>query len=191
MRPTLRFACALLIIGITGFFPGQAWADLRLTAFGGLTHVDDANKRTIGGAVTFGGLIGLEVEAARAWLGSFDGVPSIDVDAHLTTVMGNFVVRLPTGPLQPYGTAGVGTASVTGEVTVPGLGRLVSATARDVAWNIGGGLYLLPTPNFGLRADVRHFQTGDVSWNNIPGIGDLPLPKFDFWRATVGATFKF
>lgn len=191
MRPTHRFACALVIIVITGFFPAHARADLRLTAFGGLTRVDEANKRTIGGAVTFGSLIGLEVEAARAWLGSFDGVPSIDVDAHLTTVMGNFVVRLPTGPLQPYGTVGVGTASVTGEVTVPGLGRLVSATARDVAWNIGGGLYLMPAPNFGLRADVRHFQTGDVTWDNIPGIGDLPLPKFDFWRATVGATLKF
>jgi hypothetical protein len=53
---------------------------------------------------------------------------------------------------------------------------------------------LFPTSNFGLRGDIRRFQTGDLSWDDITGIGgldDIPLPKVDFWRATAGLTFKF
>jgi hypothetical protein len=74
---------------------------------------------------------------------------------------------------------------------VPLLGNVVSASAQDVAWNVGGGVYLFPSETIGLRADVRRFQTGDLSWENIRGLGDLPLPTLDFWRATVGVTLKF
>jgi opacity protein-like surface antigen len=105
--------------------------------------------------------------------------------------MANAVVRAPLGPIQPYGSAGVGIVRVTGDLNVPFVGSVLSASAQDVGWNIGGGVYLLPTPNLGVRADVRRFQTGDIEWDDITGIGDLPLPKFDFWRATVGLTFKF
>ena len=104
----------------------------------------------------------------------------------MTTYMGNLVCALPTGPIQPYGSAGVGVVRVTGSLDVPFLGDVVSASAQDVGWNVGGGVYLFPAPNIGLRADVRRFQTGDVSWEDIAGIGDLPLPKLDFWRATAG-----
>ena len=171
--------------------PVTASADLRATAFGGATKINDTNKGTIGAAVTFGGLLGVEFEAARIFLGSVENVDVVDVKANLTTYMGNLVVRLPTGPIQPYGSAGVGIVRVTGDVNVPFLGNVISASAGDVGWNIGGGVYLLPTPNVGFRADVRRFQTGDVSWEDLADIGDLPLPKFDFWRATAGITFKF
>jgi opacity protein-like surface antigen len=100
-------------------------------------------------------------------------------------------VRLPAGPIQPYGSAGIGVVRVTGDVDVPFFGDVVSASASDVGWNIGGGVYLFPLPNFGFRADVRRFQTSDVSWEDIADIGDLPLPEFNFWRATAGVTFKF
>lgn len=171
--------------------PSTASADLRATAFGGVTRINDVNKGTFGAAVTFGGLVGIEFEAARISLGSLENVEVVDVSANLTTYMGNLVVRVPTGPIQPYGSAGVGVVRVTGDVDVPFLGNVASASAQDVGWNVGGGVYLLPSPNFGFRADVRRFQTGDVSWEDIVNIGDLPLPKFDFWRATVGITVKF
>ena len=87
--------------------------------------------------------------------------------------------------------AGAGLVRVTGSVNVPFLGNVVSASAQDVGYNVGAGVYLLPSPNFGFRADLRRFQTGAVSWEDIVNLGDLPLPKFDFWRATVGVTLKF
>ena len=191
MMRTLRFS--VLILGTVAALlqPATALADIRATAFAGTTRIEESNKGTFGAAVTLGGLIGVEFEAARILLGGLDDIDIVDVDASLTTYMGNLVVRLPTGPIQPYGSAGVGVVRVTGDVDVPFFGEVISASASDVGWNIGGGVYLFPLPNFGLRADVRRFQTGDVSWEDIADIGDLPLPKFNFWRATAGVTFKF
>ena len=191
MMRTLRFS--VLILGTVAALlqPATALADIRATAFAGTTRIEESNKGTFGAAVTLGGLIGVEFEAARILLGGLDDIDFVDVDASLTTYMGNLVVRLPTGPIQPYGSAGVGLVRVTGDVDVPFFGDIISASASDVGWNIGGGVYLFPLPNFGLRADVRRFQTGDVSWEDIADIGDLPLPKFNFWRATAGVTIKF
>jgi opacity protein-like surface antigen len=191
MMRTLRFA--VLILGTVGVLlrPAPAAADIRATAFAGATRINESNKGTFGAAVTLGGLIGVEFEAARIGLGDLANVSVVDVEANITTYMGNLVLRVPTGPIQPYGSAGVGVVRVTGNVDVPFLGDVISASAQDVGWNVGGGVYLFPTPNFGLRADVRRFQTGDVSWEDIANIGDLPLPKFDFWRATAGVTIKF
>jgi hypothetical protein len=83
---------------------------------------------------------------------------------------------------------------VSGELDVPVLGDPISVDAQDLGWNIGGGLYVLPSPNFGFRADFRRFRTGDVTFDNlldIAGLDDLPLPDFNFWRTTFGVTLKF
>lgn len=174
--------------------PARASADVRLTPFLGVTTFDEERKTTYGVALGFGGLIGLEFEAARIRLGDFEDIPLVDVSAHATSYMGNFVVRLPTGPVQPYGAVGLGVVRVTGDIDVPILGNIVSAGASDWGWNLGGGVFLFPVPNVGIRGDIRHFRTGSLSWEDVTdigGIGDLPLPELDFWRATVGVTFKF
>jgi len=168
-----------------------ASADIRGTLFGGTTRIEETNKGTFGAAVTFGGLLGVEFEAARTLLGDLASVGPVDVEASLQTYMGNLVLRAPTGPIQPYGSAGIGLVKITGDINVPFLGSVISASAQDVGWNVGGGVYLFPLPNLGFRADVRRFQTGDVEWDDITGIDDLPLPKFNFWRATAGVTLKF
>jgi opacity protein-like surface antigen len=192
-----RIPALCIRLGLAGFLvcaPVSASADVLLSGFVGSTRLDETNKTTYGGALGFGGLIGLEFEAARIQLGSFDEIPGVDVSAHATTLMGNFVVRFPAGPVQPYGTAGVGLMRITGDVDVVLAGDVISASAQDFAWNIGGGLFIFPTPNFGIRGDIRHFRTGDVILDDIPGIGgldDLPLPDFDFWRYTAGVTLKF
>jgi opacity protein-like surface antigen len=191
MGRTFRSAWILAAALAASLAPATASADLRATAFGGATRINETNKGTLGAAVTFGGLVGIEFEAARVWLGSLENIDVVDVNANLTTYMGNLVLRLPTGPIQPYASAGVGLVRVTGNVNVPFLGNVVSASAQDVGYNVGAGVYLLPSPNFGFRADLRRFQTGAVSWEDITNLGDLPLPEFDFWRATAGITFKF
>ena len=191
MTHTSRSAWILAATLAVSLAPATASADLRATAFAGATRINESNKGTLGAAVTFGGLLGIEFEAARIWLGSLENIDVVDVNANLTTLMGNLVLRLPTGPIQPYASGGVGLVRVTGNVDVPFLGNVVSASAQDVGYNIGAGVYLLPSPNVGFRADVRRFQTGAVSWKDITNLGDLPLPKFDFWRATAGITVKF
>ncbi|MBP7777232.1 MAG: outer membrane beta-barrel protein [Acidobacteria bacterium] len=184
-------ACIVAAALAAVLVPSTASADLRATAFVGSARINETNKGTFGAALTFGGLLGIEFDASRLSLGRLDNVDFVDVDASITTYMGNLVLRAPTGPIQPYASAGVGVVRATGDVSVPFAGSVISASAQDVAWNFGGGLYLLPSENFGLRADLRRFQTGDVKWTDITGFGDLPLPKFDFWRATAGVTIKF
>lgn len=191
-----RHSLALTVSSVAAvlfLLPAPGAADVRLTPFAGVTFLEDLNKPTFGAAITIGGMVSVELDAARTELGSFAEIPAVELTAHATTLMGNLVVRFP-GPIQPYVSGGAGLVRVTGSVDVPFLGSLVSASAQDVGWNVGGGIYILPTPNFGIRADVRRFQTGDLSWDeitDIEGVGDVPLPKFDFWRATAGITFKF
>ena len=183
---------------VAGFFavvtPTTAAADVLLTPFYGFSRLYEENRGTFGVTFGFGGVIGLEFDAARIQLGLEEGLPGLDLEAHATTWMGNMVVRFPTGPIQPYGSAGVGLVRVTGEVNVPVLGNPISVDAQDLGWNIGGGLYVLPSPNFGIRADFRRFRTGDVTFDNLidlVGFDDLPLPDFNFWRTTFGVTLKF
>ena len=191
MTRTHRLAWIFTAALVALFTPSPAAADLRATAFGGGTRINEKNQGTLGAAATFGGLIGVEFEVARVWLGTLAEVRAAKVDATLTSYMGNMVLRLPTGPVQPYASAGVGVVRVTGNVDVPFVGKAVSASGRDLGWNSGVGVYLFPSENFGFRADVRRFQTAEVSWENIAGIGNVALPKFNFFRATAGITLKF
>ena len=135
---------------------------------------------------------GFEFEAARTSLGELIDLPfsDFDVDAHLTTYMFNAVLRLPAGPIQPYATAGVGAVRASGSIGVPLIAG-VDVSAQNIGWNFGGGLYIVPLPFFAIRGDVRRFQTKEVSWDDIAGIGDLPLPELSYWRATAGLTVKF
>jgi opacity protein-like surface antigen len=177
--------------------PSAASADLLLTPFAGLTFVDDAGKgkTTYGASIGAGSLIGVELDVSRTQLGTFDEIPFVELQATATTVMGNLVVRVPAGPIQPYVSGGAGLIRVTGDVNVPLLGDIVSASAQDVGGNVGGGLHIFPSPNIGIRADARYFRTlGDLAWDeirDIDGLDDLPLPRVDFWRITGGITIKF
>jgi opacity protein-like surface antigen len=187
-----RFASVAVLALVVFTIPSPAAADVRLTGFGGVSFINDDSKGTYGAAIALGGLIGFEFEAARTSLGELIDLDftDFDVDAHLTTYMFNAVLRLPAGPIQPYATAGVGTVRASGSIGLP-LVAGVDVSAQNVGWNFGGGLYIVPLPFFAIRGDVRRFQTKEVSWDDIAGLGDLPLPDLSYWRATAGLTFKF
>jgi opacity protein-like surface antigen len=189
-----RFLPIILIALVAALVPIRAFADLRLTPYVGASSIGGEQKTTFGASITAGGLVSVELDASRAQLGRLVDLTVVDVSAHATTIMGNVVVRMPVGPVQPYVTGGGGLIRVTGDLNVPLVGSLFSVSAQDFGWNVGGGLYILPSDHFGVRADVRRFQTSALSWNDITGINginDIPLPKFDFWRATAGITFRF
>ena len=190
-----RLLVPLLVATVLAALPTRASADVLITPFAGVSFVDDEAKVNFGASVGFGGVIGFEFDASRTRIGTYRDIPVVDLRADVTTLMGNLVVRLPTGPVQPYASAGVGIIRLSGDLRVPFLGTVFSAGGQDFGMNAGGGLYLFPSQNFGIRGDVRYFRTlGDLTLNdltNIGGIDNLPLPRLDFWRATVGVTFKF
>lgn len=176
---------------------GIARADVLLTPFAGVTFVDDAGKGKLnfGASIGAGSLIGFEFDVSQTQLGTFDDLPIVSLEAKAVTAMGNLVVRVPAGPIQPYVSGGAGIIRITGDVDVPFFGDIISASAQDFGMNLGGGLYIFPTPNLGIRADARYFRTlGDLAWDeirDIDGLDDLPLPRVDFWRLTGGITLKF
>ncbi len=187
----------LLVCAVLALTPRAATADVLLTPFAGVSFLDEGNEKLIYGAgIAFGGLIGVEAEVARTKLADIGvGSTPIDLEANLTTGMVNLMVRFPAGPVQPYATGGVGIVRVSGDVTVPFLGSVLSLSGQDFGMNVGGGIYVFPSKNLGLRADVRYFRTiGDLTLDELADIGrdfDLPLPEFDFWRVTGGVTLRF
>lgn len=186
---------SLIVVATTLGPATRASADVLLTPFAGISFLDDEQKGTFGATVGVGGLLGVEFDVSRARLGTVRDLAVLDLTVDVTTVMGNVVVRLPAGPVQPYASAGAGLIRLSGNLRVPFLGTVVSASAQDLGVNVGGGIYVLPSDHLGLRADVRYFRRiGDVSIDDLTGVGgldDLPLPRLDFWRATAGVTFRF
>lgn len=189
---------AIAVAALTASFfaiPARASADALLTPFAGVTFTEDIRKVNYGASVALGGLIGVEFDISQTKLGSFNAIPLVSVDAEATTIMGNLMVRFPAGPVQPYASAGIGVIRISADLDVPFFGNIVGADAQNLGTNVGGGVYLLPSRNLGIRGDLRYFRTiGDVDWEDITDIddlSDLPLPAVDFWRATVGVTIKF
>ena len=184
-------ACALIAT------PGVAAADILLTPFAGVSFLEQENKKlTYGVGLSLGGLLGIEGEIGRVSLAE-QGIigTSVNLETNLTTYMGNFVLRVPVGSVQPYATAGAGLIKVSGDISAPYLGSVLSASGSELGVNFGGGLYVFLGDNLGIRGDLRYFRTiGEVTLSDItdfPGFDDLPVPSFDFWRATAGVTLKF
>jgi opacity protein-like surface antigen len=175
--------------------PASARADILLTPFAGVSFFDGDPKANFGATVGFGGLIGFEVDASRTRIGTFRDIPVVSLTADVDTVMANIVIRVPAGPVQPYASGGLGLMRLSGNVRVPVLGSVLSAGSQDLGVNVGGGVYLFPSRNIGLRGDLRYFRTaGNITLSDLTNIGsidDLPLPRLDFWRATAGVTFRF
>jgi hypothetical protein len=184
-------ACVLLAV------PGAASADILLTPFAGISFLEQEQKKlTYGVGLSLGGLIGIEGEVARVSLAEQGIVgTSVNLETNLTTYMGNFVLRVPVGSVQPYAVGGLGLIKLSGDVDAPYLGNVLSVSGTELGLNFGGGLYVFLGDNLGIRGDLRYFRTiGEVTLEDITdfgGFSSLPVPQFDFWRATAGVTLKF
>jgi opacity protein-like surface antigen len=187
----------LAVLGVTASIcaiPTGANADVLLTPFAGVSFTEDVRKANYGASVAFGSLIGLELDVSQTRLGSFDDIPLVSVDAHATTLMANLMVRFPAGPVQPYASAGIGVIRVSADLDVPLFGEVFDVNAQNLGTNIGGGIYLMPSQNIGIRGDFRYFRTfGDLDWDDFDDfdLDDLPVPAIDFYRATVGVVIRF
>jgi opacity protein-like surface antigen len=158
------------------------------SAFGGATS---AQHVTYGASAAWmsHGVFGVELDASIApdLLDEDDGVILGIADSNVTTLMGSVVVGAPFGApgIRPYAVAGAG------------LIRSRVADAEDIfdlddnsfGIAVGGGVHALMRENLGLRADLRYFR-GVRDTDGSGGV-DLELGSFDFWRASIGATFRF
>ena len=189
--------------------PSRASADWYLTPFVG---------GNFGGSANFGGDNDFEDEVERrvdlgaslGWMGA--GIAGFELDwgwspnffqnttgagnfvfgdSNVTTLMGNLVLGVPIGGqtgggVRPYvvGGAGLLRSNISGSTFFNDL------TSNDFGIDLGGGVHGYFNDHVGLRGDLRYFR---LLQDNEPAANDLDigLANFNFWRATIGVTFRF
>jgi opacity protein-like surface antigen len=190
VRFALSAVSASLLLVMTA---APAHADWLITpnvgsAFGGDTS---SQHVTYGASAAWmsHGIVGVEFDGSIApdLLDEDDGVILGIADSNVTTVMGSFVIGAPFGEpgVRPYVVAGAGLI----RSRVSDAGNIFDIDENSFGINVGGGVHVFVTDKVGIRADVRYFRGLRDKDNGDDVV--LELGGFDFWRASVGATFRF
>jgi len=106
-------------------------------------------------------------------------------DSNVTTLMGNLLLSASGGGFRPYASAGLGL--IRANVTSTGLFN--DLATNDLGVNVGGGVNAQFTDMVGVRGDLRYFRS--LQDNQPDNDLDLSLGSFDFWRGSVGLTFRW
>ena len=207
VKHMMRAALVLLILGGVA---KPASADWLFTpylgvVFGGSANNFDVNnlshefeqRISFGGGLTWMGAGKLGVEVDYHLAPNFyqitrgtGNVELLNLDSSVQTLMANVILGAPiggtSGPgIRPYAVAGIGLMRASLDSPSELFDNLSN---NELGFNVGGGVHAFFTDNLGLRGDVRYFR-GLQKGND--GGQDLDLEDFDFWRATVGMTFRF
>lgn len=167
--------------------------------FGDVGDFDDnlEKKITFGGSAAWmgAGIIGFEVDFGSTpnFFALTTGDDDFEFgDSNVTTLMANLIVGAPVGGqtgggVRPYGSGGIGLLR-----TSVSLGGLFDDLAtNELGVNIGGGAHVFFNDNVGIRGDIRYFRGIQGSGDDDDDLVDVDLDDFDFWRGTVGVTFRF
>lgn len=160
--------------------------------FGDFPDADDEVERRLDFGATVGwnpNVVGFEVDFG--WSPNFFEDTAGDAnfefgDSNVTTFMTNLLISAPPGTgLRPYLSSGLGL--IRAQIDTDGLFNDLST--NDLGVNIGAGINGQFTDNVGIRGDVRYFRS--LQDNEPDNDLDLSLGSFDFWRGTVGMTFRW
>ncbi len=199
---------ALLAAGAVAVTPARASADWLLTPFigtnfggnanfGDFNDFDDEFERRVDFGASLGwmgnGVVGFEVDFGFSpnFFENTVGPGDFEFgDSNVTTLMANVLVGIPVGGqrgpgIRPYGSGGVGLI----RTHVSGGDFFNDLDTNDFGFNVGAGVQGFFTDNIGLRGDIRYFRS--LQDNEPDDEFDLAVSDFDFWRATVGVTFRF
>jgi hypothetical protein len=179
--------------------PAAAHADWLFTPNIGGGFGGDASGRehlTYGASIGWmgAGIIGWEADLGYTpefFEGDDDDADFLNTgDSNVTTLMGNVLVGIPVGGqtgggVRPYFVGGAGLM----KSRVEDADGLFEVDNNDFGINLGGGVYGFMTDNVGFRGDLRYFRGfGEDTGNDQI---DLDLGDMDFWRGTVGVTFRW
>lgn len=188
-------AAALVLV----LSPAAARADWLFTPHLGTTFGGGGS-----GNFTYGATIGWMGAGVVGWETEFAFTPdvidfedeldvdddSVDLlDDKAMTVMFNAIVGAPVGGttgggFRPYFSGGLGLF----QTNIESDELLFEDDSSKFGFNLGGGA-MGYFGNVGIRGDVRYYQTlADSNSDNDLGI---ELGDYDFWRATVGVTFRW
>ncbi len=185
-----RLACALAFASLLAVPAAPAHADVLLTPFLGVTFGADAPTRqfTYGfsAAVLSQGMVGLEFDAALT-PNFFDSESDTFADGNVSTAMLNLMVSSSAvgAPLRPYVSAGAGIL----HSRATSVGNVFELNDNQFGVDVGVGAIVGLAGTVGLRGDIRYFRSLQDA-DGGDGI-DLSLGKLDFWRGTLGLSFRF
>lgn len=185
-KTVLPIALVLLLAGSVG----PARADVMLTPFLGITFGADTPSQQVNYGVSLaflaGGIVGLELDAALT-PNFFDSDSDALEDGNVSTVMANLMLAAPMQGtrIRPYLAAGAGIM----HAKATSVGNVFELNDNSFGVNVGAGVMGFMRDNIGVRADIRYFRAlQDAEAGD--GI-DLSLGALDFWRGTLGVTFRF
>ena len=171
--------------------PAVASGDWLASPFVGVSFGGD----TEGQHVTYGGSIGYMGARVVGFEVDFGYAPDLlDDDADYfanssaTTLMANLIVGVPIGATRgarPYVSGGAGLL----RTRIETVDRFFDVDDNSFGVNVGAGVHVFLTDNVGLKLDGRYFRS--VEDTDGSGDIDLDLGAFDFWRGTVGVSFRF
>ena len=161
--------------------------------FGDFPDDDDAVERRMDFGATLGwnpSVVGFEFDLGYSpnFFENTAGDANFEFgDNNVTTLMGNVLLSAPPGSgIRPYGSAGLGLIRASVQSAT---GLFNDLSTNDLGMNIGGGINAQFNDSIGLRGDLRYFRA--LQDNEPDNDLDLSLGSFDFWRGSVGLTFRW
>ena len=148
-----------------------------------ITNCEDKNLNWGVGVGALGPIFGGELEFA--FVPNFFGEAS-GSDSSVFTLMGNFMLAPRFGPVQPYGTIGLGLIKTHAELTLSGLVQS-DEDNNDLGWNVGGGMFIFFGDHFGIRGDIRYFH----AFSALEILGINSDTKLDYGRFSGALAVKF
>jgi opacity protein-like surface antigen len=162
-------------------------------SFGDFDDVDDEFEKRVDFGATIGwnpNVVGFEVDLG--WSPNFFEDTTGDRnfnfgDSNVTTLMGNLLISAPPGTgIRPYASGGLGLMRARATVDD---GVFNDLTVNDLGINIGGGINGQFSDSVGLRGDIRYFRS--LQDNEPDDEFDIGLADFNFWRGSIGLTFRW
>ena len=200
-------AIAGLLAAVSAATPRTASADWVFTPFLGWNFNGSAGLEGTGEAVSgdlekkidFGfslagmgaGAVGFEIDFGYSPNFFLSADEDLGNDSNVTTLTANAIFGIPIGgqrggSVRPYVVGGVGLI----RSNVGDAGEFFDVqTKNDFGFDVGGGVMGFFNSNVGIRGDVRYFRS--LQDNEPDNDLDLSLGSFDFWRGTVGLTFRW
>jgi opacity protein-like surface antigen len=189
--------CAIMAALALVLAPASARADWLFTPNIGGGFGGDASGRehlTYGASIGWmgAGIFGWEADLAYTpefFEGDDDDVDLFD-NSNVTSFMANALIGIPVGGqsgggFRPYFSGGIGLL----QREVGDSEQLFEFSNNEFGFNLGVGAMGFASDHVGFRGDLRYYRSLEdpVEDNEF----DIGVGNFDFWRGTVGVTFRW
>lgn len=177
--------------------PAAAHADWLFTPSLGSSFGGDTNGNE---HFTYGASIGWMGAGVFGWEADFSFTPEFfegpdndfdfDGGSNVVTAMANAIIGIPVGGqrgggFRPYVTAGVGMLQTEARTN----DDLFAVDNNELGFSLGLGAIGFVSNHVGVRGDVRYLRSfEDPESDNEFDVG---VGNFDYWRGTVGLTFRW